>query len=83
VNADGARHATGPAAEQRSDEKAIDELDAFRLQRAPEQPGKFEPAVRVHHARKIEPARRTALVAAAIIPRELHADSFEVLQPRK
>jgi len=83
VDADGAGDAAAAAAEQSGDEQAVDELHALGLERAPQRPGEFEPAAfRIHHPREVEAACRPALVAAVLVARELHADGFEVLQPR-
>ena len=57
------------------------QLHALALQREPQLPGEFEPAAfRIHHAGKIEAARRAALVAALLVAAEMHAHRLEVLE---
>ena len=59
------------------------QLHPFGFERKPQPPAIFEPAaLRIHDAGEIEPAGRPPRVAAVVGAVKLHADGFEVLEPR-
>ena len=83
MNADGAGDAAAAAAKQPGDEYAVEQLHAFGLERAAHSQENSESAAfRIHDAGEVEAAGRPALVGAGVVAAELHADGFEVLQPR-
>ncbi len=69
-------------AQQPGDEQSIDQLNAGRFDCAPQQPAEFEPAaIRINHAREVEPAGRSPGITAVGRAMEIHSHRFEVFQP--
>ena len=60
---------------------AVEQLQRpSRLERQAQVPAELETAaVRIHHPREVEPARRPARIAAVRVAREYHAHRFEIL----
>ena len=79
VDAGRADDAAVGIAQQTGDEQPVDQLHAFGFEGAAQLPAEFQPAaVRMHDAGEIEPAGRTARIAAVIVAGEGHAHRFEV-----